>query len=423
MSRIERKRELRQLIEAASGDNDVNDLYEDALYLATVDDLTGLRNRRYFMMRLQEEIERGVRYDTPFGCMFLDLDDFKSVNDLHGHPVGDQVLREFSALLQKQLRSVDVTSRYGGEEFAVLLPECDVLPAYLAASRLQKLVEAHKFTPSQLSLTVSIGVAAYPKHGNNAELLWENLDSALYQAKKQGKNMVCESDWTDSELAEKEIVEPVQEPIWAAMEEELQELPEVISVQMITDEQGKLLLAHLLIHQVDERCNQKLLERVIECGRESGVDISEEQVTLSSLERAQALEQNNEARVALDAISTKREADMIETEVRLDYRGRKHVGRQRGADINPSRMRVVAEATLNALQTVLPPEFKLILTSARRVTIEEAEALVVLVTVLGYDRELRFVGTALNESGDEIQSVVKAVLAALNRFLARCLSV
>ena len=389
MSKIERKRELRQLIEAASGDND---LYEEALYLATVDDLTGLRNRRYFMMRFQEEIERGVRYNTPFGLMFLDLDDFKSVNDLHGHAVGDQVLCEFSVLLQKELRSVDVISRYGGEEFAVLLPECDVLPAHLAASRLQKLVEAHKFTPSRLSLTVSIAVAAYPRHGNNADLLLENLDKTLYQAKKHGKNMVCESDWTDSELAEKETVEPVQERTWAAMEEELQELPEVIDVQIITDEQGKLLLA-------------------------------EEQVTLSSLERAQALEQNNEARVVLDAISTKREADMIETEVRLDYRGRKHVGRQRGADINPSRMRVVGEATLKALQTVLPPEFKLIVASARRVTIEEAEALVVLVTVLGYDRELRFVGTALNESGDEIQSAVKAVLAALNRFVARCLSV
>jgi diguanylate cyclase (GGDEF)-like protein len=209
---MEEKRELRQLIEALSGEkNDVNDLYEKALYLATVDDLTGLYNRRYFMMQFQEEIQRGVRFGTPFGLLFLDLDDFKSINDLYGHPLGDQVLRELSILLQKELRSVDVISRYGGEEFAVILPECDVSTARLAASRLRKTVEAQKFTPKQLSLTVSIGVAAFPKHGNQAELLLDNVDKALYQAKKQGKNVVCESDWAEAGLTEKENAEPSEE--------------------------------------------------------------------------------------------------------------------------------------------------------------------------------------------------------------------
>ncbi len=208
---MEEKRELRQLIEASPGKNDVNDLYEKALHLATVDDLTGLYNRRYFLMRFQEEIQRGVRFGTPFGLLFLDLDDFKTINDLHGHPLGDQVLREFSILLQKELRSVDVISRYGGEEFAVLLPESDVSAARLAASRLQKTVEAQKFTPKQLSLTVSIGVAAFPRHGNQAELLLNNVDKALFQAKKQGKNVVGVSDWAEAGITEKENAEPSEE--------------------------------------------------------------------------------------------------------------------------------------------------------------------------------------------------------------------
>ena len=417
VSRIERRRELRQLIEAASGKRDVNDIYKDALHLATIDELTGLHNRRYFMMRLQEEIERGVRYNTPFSLIYLDLDDFKSVNDQHGHPIGDQVLREFSLLLQKELRSVDVVSRYGGEEFAVLLPECDVLPALLAAGRLRELVEAHEFTSSQLSLTVSIGVAAFPKHGNSAELLLDNLDKALLQAKEQGKNMVCESDWTGPDLTEKETVEPL-----AALKEQLQQLPEVVNVQIVRDEQKRLLFVHLLIRQVDDRDNRKLRERVVECGRESGVEISEEQVTLAVLERIQALEQNAEVRVALDTISTKVEMDMIEVEVTLDFRGRKYVGRHRGANRHPLRMRVVGEATLNALQPVSPQEFKLTLIGVRRVTVEETETMVALVTVLKSGREFRFVGTALNENGDEMRSAVKAVLGALNRFLARILS-
>ena len=398
MSRIEGKRELRQLIEDASGDKDVSDLYEDALHLATVDDLTGIRNRRFFMMRFQEEMERGVRYDTPFGLMFVDIDDFKSINDLHGHLVGDQVLREFSVLLQKELRSVDVIGRYGGDEFAVLLPECDVVPTRLAANRLQELVETHRFTPDHLSITVSIGVASFPKHGNDADLLLENLDKALYQAKKRGKNAVCESEWTDSAPAEKEDVEPVEERVLAAIEEELQELPDVIDVQIVRDEQGKLLFVHLLIHQVDYRHKRELAEWVIECGRENGIDISEEKVSFSLLERTQTLDGNSEARVAIDAISTRIEEDMIEAEVSLSYRGRKYVGGHSGAAGNLSRRRVVGEATLNALQKLLPPEFKLILTSVRRVTIEEAEALVVLVTVLKSGRELRFAETALNES-------------------------
>ena len=206
------------------------------------------------------------------------------------------------------------------------------------------------------------------------------------------------------------------------MRDELEELPGVMAAQMIPDEQGNLLCAHLFIHQVDECHKQKLLQRVMECGRERGVRISEEQVTLSSPEATQGVEHNNEARVALAAISTKREGDRIETAVCLDYRGRQYVGRQSGVDVDASRMRVVAEATLSALQEILPPELRLILISVRRVSIEETKALVALVTVLESGRDLRFVGTALNERGDELQSVAKAVLAALNRFLARFLS-
>lgn len=209
--------------------------------------------------------------------------------------------------------------------------------------------------------------------------------------------------------------------IFIEMEEELHRLPGVINIQIARDKQGKLLFIHLLIHQLDDRQKQELLERVIECGRKSGINIFEGQVTLALLGRTQALDQNDEVRAAIDGISVRKEKNMIEAEVRLKYRGIKYTGRHRGVDRNPLRMRVVGEATLNALQEILPPEFNLILISIRKVIIEEAEALVALLVVINAGRELRFVGTALNESGDEIQAVVKTVLAALNRFLASIL--
>lgn len=202
--------------------------------------------------------------------------------------------------------------------------------------------------------------------------------------------------------------------IFIELEEELQQLPGVINIQITRDKQGNLLFIHMLIHQVDDR--QKLLERVIECGRKKHINIVKEQVTLALLE-AQELGQNDEVRAAIDGISLRRKKNMVEVEVGLDYRGIKYTGRHSGADRNPLRMRVVGEATLNALQQMLPQEFSLILIDIKKIIIEETEALVSLVVVLHSGKELRFAGVALNESGDEMQTVVKAVLAALNRFL------
>ncbi len=206
--------------------------------------------------------------------------------------------------------------------------------------------------------------------------------------------------------------------IFIEMEEDLQRLPGVINVQVARHKQGKPPFIHLLIHQADDGQKQKLLGQVIECSRKSGINILKEQITLASLERTQVVGQNDEVRAAIDGISVKSERNMIEAEVRLSYRGIKYTGRHSGANRNPIRMHVVGEAALNAFQKTLPPEFKLILISIRKVIIEGTEALVALVVVLSPGREFRFVGTALNESGDETQAVVKTVLSALNRFLA-----
>ena len=205
-----------------------------------------------------------------------------------------------------------------------------------------------------------------------------------------------------------------------ALQEELQQLPGVVNTELARDTQGELLFVHLLIHQLDERQKQQLLERVIACGRKRRIDIGEGQVTLA-LRGTQAVGQNDEARAVIDGVLVRSEKDVVAVEVRLDQHGRKYSGKQSGLDRSPLRMRVGGEATLAALQQILPPECNLLLLGIRKVIIEEYEAVVALVGVLYFGREVRFTGAALNEHGDEIQAAVKAVLAALNRFLTSSL--
>jgi diguanylate cyclase (GGDEF)-like protein len=173
-------------------------LYE----LAMVDGLTGLFMRRYFDARIEEEIERSKRYGTAFSVVMMDVDDFKSLNDAHGHLMGDRVLRGIANVVKSQMRGVDTASRYGGEEIAVILPRTEMVDAYTVGERIRGAISELRITtdgepPQALRVTASFGIASYPdSKASDGEDLVRRADRALYRAKKTGKNRV-ELFWTD----------------------------------------------------------------------------------------------------------------------------------------------------------------------------------------------------------------------------------
>lgn len=152
------------------------------------DPLTGLYDRRTFEAHLHAELVRYHRYEEPLSLIMLDLDDFKRVNDERGHPEGDRVLERVGAILRAQCRDMDVTCRYGGEEFAVILPHTVPGEAAEAAERLRALVAA---APELRGVTLSAGVASCPDHGVERATLVTAADDALYAAKTAGKNRIA----------------------------------------------------------------------------------------------------------------------------------------------------------------------------------------------------------------------------------------
>jgi diguanylate cyclase (GGDEF)-like protein len=162
--------------------------------LATTDVLTGLVNRRAFNLRLSNELARARRHKTPVTLALIDLDFFKRVNDEHGHPMGDRLLRELGDLLQKNIREHDIAARYGGEEFALVLPETREPEARELLERLRVLASQHVFCLPELpiTLTLSVGLAAWSADEDAAELI-QLADNALYQAKRLGRNRVVSS--------------------------------------------------------------------------------------------------------------------------------------------------------------------------------------------------------------------------------------
>jgi two-component system cell cycle response regulator len=159
--------------------------------LAHTDSLTHVLNRRALMSRLSAEVDRARRYDSPLSVLLIDLDHFKDVNDTHGHLIGDEVLSETAALLQRTIRSVDVVARYGGEEFVVVLPETPQAGAVRFAERIRTLIDQQEFGSLRLKCTVSIGVAWFPSEGvDSVDDLLLRSDAALYRAKAEGRNRV-----------------------------------------------------------------------------------------------------------------------------------------------------------------------------------------------------------------------------------------
>ncbi|HZW04863.1 MAG TPA: diguanylate cyclase [Anaerolineaceae bacterium] len=167
-------------------------LHSEVQQLATTDPLTGVYNRRAFEDLGQREIERFERFGHPLAAIMLDIDDFKQINDQHGHAAGDTVLQTLARVCRRNLRKVDIFCRYGGDEFAVLLPETTLSQANEVANRIRQEVAAQDFPTADggLNVTVSMGVVSASETAYTLQELMERADSALYAAKQQGKNRI-----------------------------------------------------------------------------------------------------------------------------------------------------------------------------------------------------------------------------------------
>ena len=159
--------------------------------LAYLDGLTGIFNRRFFELRILEEIERARRYGAGMAVIMADIDQFKRLNDEFGHVLGDEVLRQVSSLFHQQVRKIDVVCRYGGEEFAILLTQTSAQHAINIAEKLRKIVANWQFPGVPSTVTISAGAAAFPDQGTTRDDLVRAADSALYAAKQAGRNCVC----------------------------------------------------------------------------------------------------------------------------------------------------------------------------------------------------------------------------------------
>jgi diguanylate cyclase (GGDEF)-like protein len=157
--------------------------------LAVVDELTGLRNRRFFERTIQYEVDRMRRYDRHLSVVMIDVDHFKSINDQHGHPVGDEVLKCVSRFLEQGVRKSDLAARYGGEEFALVLPETPSLGAVQVAERIREAIEGASM--SGIRITASFGVATTARGWTgDIPAIVRAADQALYHAKRTGRNKV-----------------------------------------------------------------------------------------------------------------------------------------------------------------------------------------------------------------------------------------
>jgi diguanylate cyclase (GGDEF)-like protein len=182
----------RTIFKFLSGNNIENSYHEEIYRLTTIDGLTQIYNKRYFLETLEREISRAHRYRRELSMIMFDIDHFKKINDTYGHLAGDYVLKQLASVVKSRIRREDTMSRYGGEEFAIVLPEVDAFNANQTAEKIRKLVEktVFKFEDTKIPVTISVGVCSItPDTKDPAEFI-KNADDKLYQAKAQGRNQV-----------------------------------------------------------------------------------------------------------------------------------------------------------------------------------------------------------------------------------------
>jgi diguanylate cyclase (GGDEF)-like protein len=170
-------------------------LYEQMVIKSHTDSLTNLWNHGYFQFLLQEEIDKSKAIHMPVSLVMLDIDYFKNYNDTLGHQMGDRVLEEIAKVLKDYSRKIDKVCRYGGEEFAIILPQTNKKEAYFIAERLRESVEKHTFVQEEVQprkrITVSIGIATFPEDAEAKSELIAFADKLMYKAKAEGRNKTC----------------------------------------------------------------------------------------------------------------------------------------------------------------------------------------------------------------------------------------
>jgi len=180
----------RTIFKFLTGGNIENAYHEEIYRLTTIDGLTQIFNKRYFLETIEREIARSHRYRRELSLVMFDIDHFKKINDSYGHPTGDQVLKRVAAILKASARKIDITARYGGEEFALVLESTDRDGAMQLAERIRQEVAQQSFESSKgaFKATLSLGIAVYPGDGRTKAELIKNSDTALYAAKHGGRN-------------------------------------------------------------------------------------------------------------------------------------------------------------------------------------------------------------------------------------------
>ncbi|MFH2005650.1 MAG: GGDEF domain-containing protein [bacterium] len=180
----------RTILKFLSGGNIEHSYHEEIYRLTTVDGLTQIFNKRYFMETLEREMSRAERYTRALSLIMFDLDHFKQVNDTYGHLAGDHVLKHLAAVIKNRIRREDVLARYGGEEFSIILPEIDNENALVFAEKIRRLVERTKFVfeAVEIPVTISIGVSTAGVDVREPDELIRLADECLYRAKDAGRN-------------------------------------------------------------------------------------------------------------------------------------------------------------------------------------------------------------------------------------------
>jgi diguanylate cyclase (GGDEF)-like protein len=185
----------------------IKELKNEIEVVSTTDNLTGLYNRKYLHERLEAELSRAKRYNTPLSLLLVDIDFFKVVNDMYGYDWGDVLLKEITEILKRHIRKEDILTRYGDEEFIVVLPNTDEDNAFIFSERFRRDIEKMEFFPDgedeRHPITISGGISCYPFLENvdeNANTMIRYAEHALYNAKKRGKNKIVQFSQINFEL-------------------------------------------------------------------------------------------------------------------------------------------------------------------------------------------------------------------------------